>query len=75
MPATFDPDRLRTLRRDAGLSRTQLAARLGRAEFTIGRWERGKTAPGYRDIIPLTQALGCTRDELFGRSEALGDAS
>lgn len=51
-------DRIRTLRRHAGLSQVQLADRIGRDHKTIHRWETAATDPTLTDLLLLADALG-----------------
>lgn len=56
--------RLRSFRREAGLTQTELAdtARLHRT--TVGGFERGEVNPTLVAIVSLAGALGCTADQL-----------
>lgn len=54
-------DRIRTARIRAGFSQAALAARLGVASGTVGRWERGKRVP---DAGEQDRALGVCRHRL-----------
>ncbi|MFD5709461.1 helix-turn-helix domain-containing protein [Streptomyces pharetrae] len=51
-------DRIRTLRRYAGLSQLQLGERIGRDHKTIHRWEAASTEPTLTDLLLLADALG-----------------
>ncbi|MET0273831.1 MAG: helix-turn-helix domain-containing protein [Phenylobacterium sp.] len=44
-PSGLQPKEIRFLRTELGLTQAQLAALVGRDAQTIGRWERGETAP------------------------------
>lgn len=56
---------LRTLREQRGISRDELARKLGVASSTIYRWEQGLAGPRLRYIRPIADALGIeTRDVL-----------
>src|SRR3954454_5869429 len=49
--------KIRRAREDAGLSQSQLAARLGRTQTAVSYWEAGKRAPGLDDLVELSGAL------------------
>lgn len=64
----FSGDRLRALRRNIGLTRTQLAAGVGVTEPTVGTWERGEFEPSLRSMFQLIRVLDCSVDDLFASS-------
>jgi ribosome-binding protein aMBF1 (putative translation factor) len=41
----------------AGLTRKDLAQKLGRSESTIQNWEKGRSQPNANDIVKLEQVL------------------
>ena len=41
-----------------GISREELAGRLGVKPKTVEKWEAGKKAPCFRQLAPLGEALG-----------------
>ncbi|MEV4602234.1 helix-turn-helix transcriptional regulator [Amycolatopsis sp. NPDC049253] len=49
---------LRRAREDAGLSARTLAARIGVAHTTVGRWESGERSPRPTDVATVLGALG-----------------
>ena len=57
--------RVRRLRRDAGLTLKELAARTGLAFSTIAKVETGQISPTYENIIRLANGLGVDVTELF----------
>ncbi|HEX8112051.1 MAG TPA: helix-turn-helix transcriptional regulator [Kofleriaceae bacterium] len=61
----FSGARLRDERQRAGLSRMELAARLGRRWSTIERYERDEAVPSALALGGLAHVLGCTIDDLF----------
>ena len=65
MARRFSGHRLRTLRREAGISRTALAVMVGRCEHTLYLWERGRVAPRGDALGRLAHALQCTVDDLL----------
>ena len=66
---------LQELRRAAGLTQLQLAARLEVTPGTIHNWEKGKGEPRARQIAQLAEALGVRADDVLGGLPApLGEA-
>ena len=48
---------LKQLRMFAGLTRKDLAQKLGKSDSTIQNWENGRTQPNANDIVKLEQVL------------------
>ena len=48
-----------------GISREELAGRLGVKPKTVEKWEAGKKAPRFRQLASLGQALGLPAEELL----------
>jgi len=63
----IDGDKLRQLRQDAFMSRTELASKVGLQPDHIGRLERGVWSGGSRidNIRKLAEALGVEPRELI----------
>jgi transcriptional regulator with XRE-family HTH domain len=61
---TFGP-RIRTLRRNAGLTLQELGQRTGIGFSTISKVEKGQLSPTYENILRLAQGLGVDVAELF----------
>ncbi|MFF8953905.1 helix-turn-helix domain-containing protein [Streptomyces sp. NPDC014940] len=57
--------RLRTARRDAGLSQVALAERIGRDHRTVHHWEYATSVPTLTDLLLLADALGVPLPELL----------
>ena len=58
---------LRQLRKSAGLTQAQLAAKAGLYQQDISRWECGRVQPGISSLLKLTKALGVSVSQLvFG---------
>ncbi len=64
------PARLRRLREQCGMSRSELAERTGLSRPTIWAWESGKTQPRHSNLQTLATALGIPEIDLVGSSEA-----
>lgn len=54
-------------REQAGLSRLQLAQRIGTSHQNISRWESGEVLPNIDYCVKLADFYGITLDELVGR--------
>jgi transcriptional regulator with XRE-family HTH domain len=67
--------RLRDLRKQKGLSQTELAEAVGVHYTHIGRYERGKSRPAADTLKRLADALGVSGDYLLeGATEAAARA-
>ena len=58
---------LRRMRRDAGLTQTAMAKRLGISQPTLNRLEASDQNTTLRTLYQLCQALGCGIGDLFAR--------
>ncbi len=60
MPRTkgFFAERLKTLRKEAGLSQPDLAERSDLAVSTIRQFEYGLREPGYESLVKVCRGLG-----------------
>jgi adenylate cyclase len=63
---SFDPSRLRELRKLRGFSQEEMARRAGVDERTIRRAERGETIPHGETVRIFATTLGVSLDDLFG---------
>jgi transcriptional regulator with XRE-family HTH domain len=61
--------RLKSLRRQAGLSQEELAKRVGVHTTHIGRYERGNSRPSADALARLADALGVSGDYLLAGVE------
>lgn len=57
---------LKSVRKENGISQSELAKRLGIDIKTIGNWERGKTLPNIEQIWNCAVALDSTPNDLMG---------
>lgn len=57
-------DRIRTVRRTAGLSQVQLGERIGRDHKTIHRYETAQSVPTLIDLLLLADVLGLSLGDL-----------
>lgn len=60
------PDRLREARIAAGLTQELLGFALGITKSSVSAWENGRETPSFRFLPRLSEALGCSLDELLG---------
>ena len=61
---------LKKLRQQAGLTQGELAERIGKSQGYIGDLERGdRRGLTVTTLERLADVLGCTTDELLGRSK------
>jgi transcriptional regulator with XRE-family HTH domain len=63
--ADFDPDKLRGLRHDAGLTQEQLERRANLPARTVVQYENGWRAPYPKRLKELADALGATPDDMI----------
>ena len=65
-------DRLARLRRTRGLSKTDLADRLGVTVTSICYWEQGRSRPRVARLQALSDLLGTTPADLLSRGSVPG---
>lgn len=58
--------RLAVLRQRAGISKEDLAERLGVVRYTILRWETGASEPYASDLASVARELGVTVGQIAG---------
>ncbi|MDC8755347.1 helix-turn-helix domain-containing protein [Erythrobacter sp. sf7] len=61
--------RLARLRREAGLTLADVAARLGVSKPTVWAWEKGKARPLPERMEAIADALGAATEDLAGSNE------
>lgn len=54
-----------TFRKNAKLTQTQLAEKIGVSQKDISRWENGIVKPSVSSLKQLSEALGCKVDDLI----------
>ena len=57
--------RIKELRERRGLTRIQVADRLGLSIVAVRKWERGQAYPSADKLPKLAAALGCSIDDLY----------
>jgi len=66
-PLHYSPARLRAIRVETGLTRSDLALACGMSPGTIKDYEAGRHAPGAFALGRLATALGCSVDDFYTR--------
>lgn len=56
---------VRVLRTTRGLTRTDLASRLGVSYATLRAWEAGLNTPNLRNVKALSEALSVSPEDLY----------
>ena len=60
-------NRIRELRKRAGLTLDELSARLDVARATLGFWEQGKYQPSNEMLLRLSEIFGVSVDYILGK--------
>lgn len=58
--------KLRELRKSKGLNQSELAEMVGVTTRVVGAWERRDTQITLEDAVSVSEALGCTPNDLCG---------
>lgn len=61
--------RIKERREAVGLTRVQLADRMGVTSTAVRKWELGLAKPAADKLPLLAGLLGCTIDALYGRED------
>lgn len=67
--------RIKERREALGLTRVQVADRMGVSKVAVRKWETGMAMPNADKLPVLADLLGCTIDALYGREPPAGDRS
>ena len=62
-------ERLKKLRKDAGLTQVDVAEKLGISQPAYASWERGVKKPTQENLVKIAQILNVSIDYLVGNSE------
>lgn len=57
---------IRALRKEQGISQTELGARLGFCNQTVSFWENGKREPDLDSLVKLSKYFQVSTDYLLG---------
>ena len=63
-------NKIKELRKQAGLTQSELAARLGVSSSSVGMYEQGRREPDNDMILKLCNIFGVTSDSLIGNKKA-----
>ena len=66
-------ERLKELRRQAGLTQVDVAEKLGISQPAYASWERGVKKPTQENLVKIAQILNVSVDYLVGNSEEKSD--
>ena len=66
-------ERLKDLRKQAGLTQVDVAERLGISQPAYASWERGVKKPTQENLVKIAQILNVSVDYLVGNSEEKAD--
>ena len=66
-------ERLKKLRKDAGLTQVDVANKLGISQPAYASWERGVKKPTQENLVKIAQILNVSVDYLVGNSEEKAD--
>lgn len=67
-------ERLKKLRKDAGLTQVDVASKLGISQQAYASWERGVKKPTQDNLVKIAQVLNVSVDYLVGNLEEKSDA-
>ena len=66
-------ERLKDLRKQAGLTQVEVAEKLGISQPAYASWERGAKKPTQDNLVKIAQILNVSVDYLVGNSEEKAD--
>lgn len=66
-------ERLKKLRKEAGLTQVDVANKLGISQQAYASWERGVKKPTQDNLVKISQVLNVSVDYLVGNSEEKSD--
>jgi transcriptional regulator with XRE-family HTH domain len=61
---------IKIMRKQIGMSQTELAEKLKVNQTAISQWERGVSLPACEKLPDIAEALNCTIDALFRAQES-----
>ena len=60
--------RLKKLRKAKGMTQDKVAKKLGIQQTAVSHWEHGDFCPGAAYLVKLADCIGCSVDEILGRT-------
>ncbi|GAA2246483.1 transcriptional regulator [Streptomyces ruber] len=66
---TFDPQALRRIRLERGLSQIKLSKAVGLYSTAIGLMENGRNGPSVTTLVAIADALGARMDDFMTRAD------
>ena len=66
-------ERLKDLRKQAGLTQVEVAEKLGISQPAYASWKRGAKKPTQENLVKIAQILNVSVDYLVGNSEEKAD--
>ena len=66
-------EKIRTLRKNAGLSQEQLGEKINVSRQAITKWESGDGLPDIYNLVALSNLFSITLDELMAQEKAVAD--
>ena len=61
-------EKIKQLRKRAGMTQSELASKLGVSSSAVGMYEQDRREPDNKVLSKLCDIFGCTADYLLGRS-------
>ena len=63
------PERLKSLRKETGLTQKEIASKLNISQAAYAQWENGVKSPARENLTTLANILKTSTDYLLGNSE------
>ena len=63
-------DRLKSFRKESGLTQEAIALEVGLTKSAVSQWEANASQPDFASLLVLRDLLGVTLDELIGGAKA-----
>ena len=61
--------RIKQFREAEGMTKTDLARRMGVTRQAVNSWERGVSYPTAANLLQMAELFSCSVDQLLGRGE------
>ena len=61
--------RIKQFREAEGMTKTDLARRMGVTRQAVSSWERGVSYPTAANLLQMAEFFSCSVDQLLGREE------